>query len=232
MQTTLRKIIEEQISIKSLIIVVAFIALFVGYGLWTTTDTGTLIINSPAYGSQVFVDEHIVGLLKEPPDSMRLPEPSGKHSVIVSKDGYWPWTEDIEIKKHETTEIHPFIIPQKVAMESIPRLTFSNGATSANPDYAEALALFENLTTSDEIKPLAEATRIENITHADYAPGRTDVLLIAAKDGIFAVGVEKDDRPNFQPVYKGTSPSFVKAKDGTLYIKDGDSIFRVKGLGK
>lgn len=231
MQKTFREVIEEQIPMKSLIIVVVFITLFVGYGLWTAAHTGTLVVNSPAYGSRVFVDQHLAGTLKAAPDNLHLSEQAGKHNVIVSKEGYWPWAQDIEIKKNETTELHPFVIPQKVATDRVVRLVMSNGVTSVDPDYAKIAALFENLAISDEIKPLVEATHIQNVSYANYAPGRTDVLLVAATDGIYAVGIEKSEHPNFQPVYKGENPLFAKTKDNTLYIKEGDAIFRVTNLG-
>lgn len=230
MQKTFREVIEEQIPIKSLIVVIVFIVLFVSYGLWTSTHTGTLVVNSPAYGSRVFVDQHLSGTLKETPDSVHLSEQAGKHNVMVSKEGYWPWAQDIEIKKNETTELHPFVIPQKVATDRVVRLVMSNGVTSIDPEYTKIAALFENLAISDEIQPLVEATHILNVSYADYAPGRTDVLLVATIDGIYAVGVEKSDHPNFQPIYKGENPSFVKTKDSALYIKDGDTIFHVKNL--
>jgi hypothetical protein len=230
MKTTLREIIEEQMPVRSLIMVIVFIALIAGYGLWTTTDTGTLVVDSPLYEARVFVDEHSAGVLRDAPNSLRLSERAGTHTVIVSKNGYWPWTETVEIKKHETTELHPFLVPQKVSMESVTRLVFANGATGVNPEYTEAANLIENANISDEVLPLVEATRIEGVTHADFAPGRTDVIIIAAKDGIFAVGVEKDERPNFQPIYKGENPSFVKTKDNALYIKDGDSISLIRNL--
>lgn len=230
MQSTLREVIQEQIPPRILIPILLLVALFSGYALFTTTDTGTLVVDSPIYGAQLFVDRHAAGVLRELPDTMRLAESSGKHNVIVAKDGYWPWTTDFEIKKHETVTLHPFLIPQRVPMESIPR--FLNDAAKTNPDYEHVLSLFADLKMSDEIERLAEATRIQNITFADYAPGRTDVLLIATPDGIFAIGIEKNEHPNFQPVYKGENPLFMKTTDSTLYIKDGDSIFRVKNFGK
>lgn len=230
MQKTFLEVIEEQIPMKSLIIVVVFIALFVGYGLWVSTHTGTLVVDSPAYGSRVFVDQHLAGTLKEAPDNLHLSEQTGKHNVIVSKESYWPWTQDIEIKKNETTELHPFVIPQKVATDRVVRLLMSNGVTSIDPEYAKIAVLFQNLTTNEEINPLVEAAHIQNVSYADYAPGRTDVLLVATNDGIYAVGVEKGEHPNFQPVYKGVHPSFAKAQDGILYIKDGDAIFHVKNF--
>lgn len=230
MQSTFREVIQEQIPPRILIPLLLIVALFSGYALFTTTDTGTLVVDSPIYGAQLFVDRHAAGVLRELPDTMRLAESSGKHNVIVAKDGYWPWTTDFEIKKHETVTLHPFLIPQRVPMESIPH--FLDNATKVNPDYEQAVGLFKDLKMNDEIAQLAEATRIQDVAFADYAPNRTDVLLIAAKNAIFAIGIEKNEHPNFQPVYKGENPLFMKTTDSTLYIKDGDSIFRVKNFGK
>lgn len=230
MPTTFREIIAEQMPLKPLAAILVIIALSIGYGLWTTTNTGTLLIHSPVYGARVFVDEHLAGISNESSGDLRLPEPAGKHNVIVSKEGFWPWTKNVEIKKHETRELYPFLVPQKIALEVIPRSILLNGTANTNTDYEKAASLFENLAMKDEIKLLVEATRIQDVSYADYAPGRTDVLLIAAKDGIFAVEIEKNEHPNFQPVYKGTKPLFVKTEENTLYIKDGDLIFRAKRL--
>lgn len=227
MQKTFREIIGKQIPMKFFIVATAFTVFLGVYGLWMRTHAGTVIIHSPAYGSQVFINGRLVGTLREAPSAIRLSEQTGKHNIIVSKEGYWPWMEDVEIKKHEATEIHPFIVPQNAPLESIPQFLHSE---ETNPEYAKIAPLFENQGMNDEMKLLAGNTRIKEITHADYFPGRADVLLIAAKDGIFAIGTEKSEHPNFQPVYKGAHLSFAKVEDGTLYIKDGDVIFRIKNF--
>ncbi len=232
MQKTLPEIINEQIPLKTLAVILAVIALFAGYGIFTTINTGTIVVYSPAYNTEVFIDGHAVGASNEASSTLRFSETAGKHSVIVSKEGYFPWTEDVKITKHGTAELHPFIVPKNVPMENIPRSIISDGATGMNPEYEKIAPLFSALKTSEEIEPLVAATRIQGVTHADYFPGRTDVLLIATADGIYAVGIEKDDRPNFQPVYKGTNPLFLKSPEGTIYIKEGDSILRTKGFGK
>jgi hypothetical protein len=178
------------------------------------------------------VDQHLTDAPKETDGDMRLSLSAGKHSIIVSKEDHWPWTKDIDIKKHETLTLHPFTLPQRVPLESVSRFLSSHDTASIDPNYTKVAVLFENLATSDEIKPLIEATRIQGVAFADYLPERTDVILVATKEGIFAVGIEKNERPNFQPLYKAPNALFVKAKDNTLYIKDGDSIFRVKDFKK
>lgn len=231
MQKTFREVIEGQISIKYLLVILAFILFFVGYGLWTMTNTGTLTIDSPVYGTRVMIDERPVGILNDAKDTLRLSERTGKHTVLISKNEYWPWMRDIEIKKHETMELHPFIIPQNVPVESVSRFLTSEG-TTVDTNYMKIAALFENRIISDEIKPFILATRIKGVTYADFFPGRTDVILVETPDGIFAVETEKSEHPNFQPVYKKANATFVKNKDNVFYIKNGDSILRVKDLGK
>lgn len=232
MSKTLPEIINEQIPLKALLSILAIVALFAGYGIFTTINTGTIVVHSPAYNTRVFIDGHEAGTSQEASTTLRFSETAGKHSVIVSKEDFWPWTEDVTLERHGTMELYPFIIPKNVAMESVPRLSVSNDVTGINPEYAKILPLFDSLAISEEVAPLAAATRIQEVAFADYAPGRTDVLLIAIPDGIYAIGIEKDDHPNFQPVYKGKNPLFIKAADNTIYIKEGDSILRTKGFGK
>lgn len=232
MSKTLPEIIGEQIPIKVLLFILFIIALVAGYGVFTTINTGKIIIHSPAYNTQVFIDQHPIGNANEASTILRFSETAGKHNIIVSKEGYWPWTEDIVLEKHGTVEVRPFIIPKDVAMESVPRSSVSDDKTAINPEYAKIFPLFDSLEMSDEIAPLVAATRIQGVAFADYLPGRTDVLLIAIPDGIYAVGVETDDRPNFQPVYKGKDPLFIKTPDNTIYIKEGNSLLRAKGFGK
>lgn len=60
-----------------------------------------------------------------------------------------------------------------------------------------------------------------------FLPGRNDVALFAAQNGLFALELDTRGIQNFQPVYKGIRPSFI-TMDGSVYMKDATSLFRVK----
>lgn len=66
----------------------------------------------------------------------------------------------------------------------------------------------------------------DKIRNFDFYPGREDVILLAVQTGVYAIEIDTRKAQNFQPVYKGADPKFI-VSGNTLYIKDGDNIFRV-----
>lgn len=62
-----------------------------------------------------------------------------------------------------------------------------------------------------------------SIRALSFYKNRNDVVIFAAQDGIFALELDSEGTQNFQPVYEGSSPVFVKApKQHSIYVKDGD----------
>ena len=230
MQRTFKELVKEQVPPQA-VIVAAFAAMIaIGYGVWSSETSGDFTVTAPLYGTVVYVDSGVAGTLKNPGDKMTFTYPAGKHTIIVSRGGYLPWEKDLNIVAKKTAVLTPFLVREEIKPESIPQSTFENGAVSQNKDYADALALFAGLSIPNEILPLASSTTLKDIRAADYYPGRKDVLLVAAKDGVFAVDAVQNDPRNFQPIYKGISPIFVKTANDVIFIKDGDSIFRIAGI--
>jgi hypothetical protein len=230
MKLTIKELIKEQVPPQA-IIITAFVAMCViGYGIWSSETSGDFTVTAPLYSTEVFVDTTHAGTLKNPGDKMTFTYPAGKHTVIVSRAGYVPWQKNLNIVAKQTAVLSPFLVREDIVPERITQMTFSNGTISVNTDYADAVALFSKLSIASELVPLISATAIKDVRAADYYPGRKDVLLIAARDGIFAVDAVQNDPRNFQPIYKGTSPVFAKSANGVIFIKDGDAIFRIIGI--
>lgn len=61
----------------------------------------------------------------------------------------------------------------------------------------------------------------------DFYPGRNDVILIARKNGIYAVEADVRKIQNFALVYAGNDPDFRIGSDGGFYVKDGSAFYRV-----
>jgi len=58
-------------------------------------------------------------------------------------------------------------------------------------------------------------------------PGRDDVVLIATGSGIYALEITSAKTPNFQPIYAGTTPTFVLHGAISIYVGDGSSLFKI-----
>ena len=60
-----------------------------------------------------------------------------------------------------------------------------------------------------------------------FAPGRDDVVLIAAGIGIYALEITATQERNFQPVYSGTAPTLVPNDAASIYVGDGSTLFKI-----
>lgn len=71
-------------------------------------------------------------------------------------------------------------------------------------------------------------TSTTKIKTFDFYPSRNDVILIARKNGIYAVEADRRKVQNFSLVYAGNDADFRIGSDGKVYIKDADSIYIIE----
>lgn len=67
---------------------------------------------------------------------------------------------------------------------------------------------------------------VEPIKSVGFFKDRSDVVIFAAGSALYAIEVDREGTQNFQPFYKGDDPYFYESPEGTLYIKDGDSLLK------
>lgn len=83
----------------------------------------------------------------------------------------------------------------------------------------------ENVCTNT-ITVTESTTPVRNVA---FFKDRNNVLLIASQNGVFAIELDRRGATqNFQPVYKGTGlPQFIATDEETVYILDGELMFKV-----
>lgn len=124
------------LSVLIFLIVVPFVLLY-SYGYRISSDfnlikTGGLYVSSPVSGSQIFINNELeretnilqAGLFLQ---SLKPDD----YSVIIAKDGYWPWTKKLTVKEQMVTEARALLLPK-------------------NPDGK--IIIEEQLTPSEKIK--------------------------------------------------------------------------------
>ncbi|MEK9167894.1 MAG: hypothetical protein AAB769_00990 [Patescibacteria group bacterium] len=248
-------------------------------------ETGGIYIYSPEANSIIYLDnneEHETSVFQKDYFVQNLTP--GTYSVLIAKDGFWPWIKEVSVEERVVSEAIAFLIPKDPESAVIPKTTSEivvkkNGATTtiekANQEYKDALLLFKmppagvatttlsGASTTEKISGrgrvglwqednrilarwLKDADSLPNyfcrgeicndmvivfsspdkIRNFDFYPGREDVILLAVQTGVYAIEIDTRKAQNFQPVYKGADPKFI-VSGNTLYIKDGDNIFRV-----
>ena len=179
---------------------------------------GNLQINTLDENLSIFIDNK-----KETAEQAINPNfklKNGIHTVIISKEGYWPWIKNTDIAKKQTIEITPFFIPKNTS-------GFLIG--EKDPEYTSILSLFQkNTLVAEAYSRIANDTDLKSKTEAiDFYKNRTDVVIIALANGVFALGIEDDNIQNLQPIYKGKNPVFVKKDDNSIYILDDGNLLLV-----
>ncbi len=89
--------------------------------------TGGLYVSSPLSGSEIFVNDHRekkTNILQGGVFLQNLV--TGDYPVLVTKEDYWPWLKNLEIKEGMVAEARAVLVPQSPRGEIILRGTFSN----------------------------------------------------------------------------------------------------------
>lgn len=208
----------------------------------------------------------------------------GEHTVVVAKEGYWPWQKHVNVTNGIVEEAISFMIPrapegtvifprtdEQLAttdrppnnleyiniMEefaSVATSTFASIATSTEPlssvvatssrervllvaQKGGLIAEFNEQGADDPPRVFCDITPCRSeiivfegdtsVRQADFYPGRENVAILATGNGVYALDIDPRPPQNFQPIYKGTRPAFLL--DGeTIYIKDGELLFRIQ----
>jgi hypothetical protein len=209
---------------------------FFGFRLTKTLhilSPGTLTIVIPHADTNIYLDKKFIGKSSKEGDTLtRTHIAPGPHTLGVEKQGYWPWYKEIVIKDKETLTLHPFTVNKNPSGSII---------TEADPEYFKIDAMIAEHTKADRVNntstnqtlikdgsrlyehdtntsPIFEAKN--PIRSIAYFPDYTDVALVAVDTGIYAIELTREGTPNFQPLYKGLSPTFVTTPNHTLLIKD------------
>lgn len=205
---------------KSSLMLIGVLILILGgffYFNYDKKQKGFLQINSLDETLTVYIDN-----VKEDSKNNINPEfkiKKGVHNVIIHKEGYWPWTKEVQILGETTLELNPFFIPQNTS-------GFMIGKT--DPEYWDIWSLFQkDLISADALSTISTIEIKDQITAIDFYKNRTDVVLMSLADGVYALGVDYQTEQNLQPIYKGKNPTFVKKNDDSIYIMDNGNLMEV-----
>ncbi len=207
-------------SLYAIILIAALaISLFLFY---SENLKGAFRINAAEGNTNIFIDGVDKGFSEITKEGELIEIKEGSHSIILAQENYWPWAKEIQVTRQQTTEIYPFFVPQNSSGFLIP---------NTDPEYYDISAMFWKKTRidweMDENTPEIIRDFKEEIRASDFYKDRDDVIIVAVQNGVFALEINNESMPNFQPIYKGTEPTFVKKDNDMLYIKDGKTLMEV-----
>lgn len=106
---------KNNIQIKILLGIAFGAALFVLYGVWEESRSGSIDVFVAERGATVFLDQKRVGITNSDDQTITLPRVSpGNHSVLVSLEGYYPWGKTVQVVKKEKIVIRSFSVKTEI----------------------------------------------------------------------------------------------------------------------
>ena len=213
---------------------------------------GAITLGELEQGQKIFIDNSRVDTVKSSSEKTFKNYKPGLHTVIVARDGYWPWTKKVEIKEARTVTIKPFLLPQNgsgmIVTDKDPEYRKLRDAVLAArlPEAERPQTSLDNRTRvwSDGLKiyaasqnptapfyfcePTCEEVMTildskEAITNVDFLPGRNDVIIFSNETGIYALELDRRSPQNFQPLYPASGARF-SIIDGEIYIVTSDEM--------
>lgn len=105
-----KKIVYIYLSLALLVVLGIFL---MRDSIFGESDKGNIVIKDAEAGSLIFLDNKERKRVNKDEAELKLKRiDSGFHSVLVSRDGYWPWLKDFELGIGENLILSPFLLPQ------------------------------------------------------------------------------------------------------------------------
>lgn len=88
-------------------VIIALLLVIYNFTLNKKTE---VIVKLPLDGSQIIINRENLIIPEEKEISLKLKE--GQNEIIVTKEGYFPWTKTLDIKNEKEVLLKPFLISQ------------------------------------------------------------------------------------------------------------------------
>ncbi len=194
----------------------------ISYIFYTENNKGILKVNTTGENISIFIDGQDKGISNITEVGKQIKLKKGVHSILISKPGFWPWLTAVEVLGKQTLEINPFFIPENANGYIIPE---------EDPEYQDIINSFYTKTLIDwemnENTPEIITNFESEIRASDFYKDRQDVVIVAVENGVYALEINSSSTPNFQPIFTGVEPTFVKKDSNSIYVKDGKMLMEV-----
>ncbi len=243
-----------------IVILLVLIALFVGGSRLSDRFGGksAIELTVPQEGSVIYFDNRERGTTSSPNEVFAAEGlRTGTYSVIVAKEGAWPWTKDVFVTDHATVKIKSWNLPQRPEIEEVER---------TDAEYPRIRSLFRSIALPTEASPLSQEgvdiwiqnkhiikarwsgenrdvpytfcnpecneemtvfTGSSNITSIGFFKERNDVLIFTNAEGVFAIETSSSGTQNFQPIMRVNDPLIFIEDQNTLYIFENQTLHKL-----
>ncbi len=229
-----------------LIPLLGFGAYIKGYRLTSGVSLGKvgyLSMNIPLPQTSIFIDQSKKIITTKDNEEVRIPFSPKEHSVIISKEGYYPWKKDFNIPSSEEIKLIPLFISVNASGQIITKIdpeytklrntiitspvpTFEKPVISA--DKSVKIWVADNGIVAEINKEIVHVvdsdTSIRNIS---FYKDRNDAVMFSTSNAVYVIEIDRFGQQNFLPIYKGQKPSFIATNPGFIYVLDGENLLQI-----
>lgn len=204
---------------------------------------GKLEITLPLNETNIFVDKNKKIQTSKENEIVAIPLSPNKHDIIISRDGYFPWTKKFDVPSGQSVTLHPMFVTQNATGQII---------TEYDPDYWKIKNLVQTSNTPTKEAPAVSADGkttiwLENnaivsktgdtvhtviqpdtvIKNLQFYKNRSDVVVFSTYTTVYAIEIDTQNNQNFMPLYRGTDPYFILTDPNYIYVLDGNLLMAV-----
>jgi hypothetical protein len=239
------------------VIIIALLAVIIGYknGYRVTSNLtlgklGEVNMTIPLTGTDIYIDQSSKITTTKDSELVTIPFSPSKHSVIVSRTGYYPWKKDFVVPSGGELTLQPIFATQnasgllittsdpeyyKIRNSIIANKLPTKSAPIYSKDKTVSLWMDDNAIIINQTNPLADQINTEYkliqpdniISSVDFYKERNNAVIFSLKDAIYILETDKTSGQNFIPLYKGTEPAFIKVDANSIYVLDGKNLMQV-----
>ncbi|GEM_PF-2785762 len=234
------------IGILIILLISGFSAYKLGYRLtsnFTLGKIGYLSMTVPLPDTSVFIDQSKKIVTTKDNEVVKIPFSPGEHSVIVSREGYFPWTKNFTIPSGEVVTLSPFFISQNISGMLINKqdpeyLQIKNDIIRSKlPTQDKPIISTDKLVSlwvEDNAIMVKKDGAIQKVIQSDtivrnvaFYKDRSDTVLFSTTNSVYVIEIDKNGVQNVMPIYRGQTPLFIKADSNSVYVLDGEILMQV-----
>ncbi len=241
------KILQPKYFFYGIVVVVVFtpIALYsLGYRLgngFRVGKLGYLALSIPLPETTIYIDESKKIVTTKENEEVKVPLSPKEHSIIISRQSYYPWKKNLEIQSKKTVSVSPMFVSQNPSGSVI---------TKNDPEYWKIYNLLNKNTypkkdlpkTDGNISIWVENNTVmakidekiievikpeEEVRNLEFYKNAKNAVIFSAGKGIYAIEIDKTGTQNFMPVYVGEKPLFIGADKSSIYVLDVGTLMQV-----
>lgn len=204
--------------------------------------------------ASVYIDRSSVSPITSTSSPTTYDVSAGSRQILIAREGYWPWSQQVDVADGETVEIEPFLIEEngRRVLQTTEEITSSLAeAQSAPVPSSESPVLSDNedirVYVDNETNIIAQWTGSTStaptffdcyegtcgvsvinqapIRQIEFYPGRDDVIFFATNTGVYAIEIDpRGETQNFQPVVESVQNPIFTISDGNIFVLSGSRI--------